>query len=110
MSSFVSLNNPDLVQYSRQLAAGVNAALRGELHVAGTITLPIGNTYVDLINPAVNRNKIVLLMPMNAHAARLDWYISDITKGSCRINTTSPALDDAVFNYVILGDGGLYGS
>ncbi len=88
------------------LAAGVNAALRGDSANVGTFTLAAGSTSVTLTDSRCRHGRLALLVPRNAAAAALHWYVSAMENGTMTFSFTSTPSSAAEFGWAIIGDGG----
>ena len=90
----------------RETAEVVNRVLDGKINSTGTLTVDhtlVPTTYTDA---RVGADSVILLMPMNADAARLaaHVYFSSVTNGQFTIAlATGHGSDVGEYRYVVLG-------
>jgi hypothetical protein len=106
MSSFAPLDSLDERTHRQQLAKGVNAALRGDSHNTGQITVPAGTEDYVINDPRIGVGRILVFTPANAEAAQLQIYLTEVLNGSAAISFINMPSDEAVFYYAIIGMGG----
>lgn len=87
------------------LAAGVNKALRGETASTGSFSLAAGATSVTLTDPRCRAGRLALLIPLNAAAAGLQWWLSSMGQGSMAFSFSTAPAAAAQFGYALIGDG-----
>ena len=85
------------------LALAANAALRGETANTGTFTLAAGDTSVSIIDPRCRAGRLAILVPLNAAAAGLAWYLETMTQDVMSFAFASAPSAEAKFGYVIVG-------
>ena len=86
-------------------AAAANAALRGETHNTGAFTLCAGSAEHRLADPRMGAGRVVLLSPLDAGAAPLQWWLDEapVVKGGVTIRFSPAPEQDCRFNYAIFG-------
>lgn len=104
MAVFVSqLPSSDAGQMLR-ICAGVNAALRGETANTGTFTLAANHTSVTVNDKRCRAGRMAILVPMDAVAASLTGWLSDMTRDSMTFSFSTAPAADCIFGWAILGD------
>lgn len=68
------------------LALAVNGALGGETLNTGTFTAGAGDTTVQ--DSRCRAGRVAFLVPLNADAAGMTWYLSAMTRGSMTFTLT----------------------
>ena len=103
--TFAPADSPEERRHRVQLAAAVNAALRGETHNTGTMTVPAGATEYLLKDPRLGVEKMLSLTPLDAEAAQAGVWVdrSGLTRGSARLRFTRPPAAECGFDYSITG-------
>lgn len=87
------------------LAAGVNKALRSETANTGRVHAAAGATYVKITDPRCRFGRLAVLIPLDANAAGVSWYLSNMQQDTMTF-TFSGALGGAAdFGFAFLGDG-----
>jgi hypothetical protein len=94
--------------HRRMLADAANAALRGELNNTGQVTCANGTTSTTITDARMGYGRLLVLVPLDAVAAALNWHLSAMTNGSCTIAHAAPS-GDAVFGWCVIGSGGEVG-
>ena len=91
------------------LAAGVNKSLRGETANTGTVTAAAGSTDVTVNDPRCRYGRLAILIPLNAAAAGVQWYLDvandGMTQGSMTFTFGAALGADAEFGWALIGDG-----
>jgi hypothetical protein len=105
MAAFVSLIQQPNPAQMLALATGVNDALRGHTATTGSFTLAAGATSVTLTDPRCRAGRLALLIPLNAAAAGLQWWLSSMGQGSMAFSFTTAPASAAQFGYALIGDG-----
>jgi hypothetical protein len=90
----------DVQKHVRTLSDAVNLLIRGHGNYYGTLTIPMGNTLTTISDPRALRSAMPILIPLNASASGLAYYISDRRDGEFDITSAAPAAD-ASFGYVL---------
>lgn len=85
------------------LAVAANAALRGETANTGTATLAAGESTLTITDPRCRYGRLAWLIPMNAAASGLSWYLSAMTQGGMSFAFASAPAAEAQFGWVIVG-------
>ena len=89
-----------------RICAGINSALRGETASTGTALAASGATSITVQDSRGRAGRLAVLVPLNAAAAGLNWYLSAMTRGSMTFKFTSAPSAQASFGWALLGDGG----
>ena len=50
--------------------------------------------------------RLAVLIPLNAEAAALDWWLAEMTRNSMRFGFASAPQAEARFGWALIGDGG----
>lgn len=105
MGAFVAQISETTPAQMLALAAGVNKALRGETASTGSFSLAAGATSVTLTDPRCRAGRLALLIPLNAAAAGLQWWLSSMGQGSMAFSFSTAPAAAAQFGYALIGDG-----
>ncbi len=95
--------------HREQCARAANEALRGETHNTGVITVPAGTGDFLIRDARLGVGKVLILTPLDAHAANAHWYVPEMLNGSARVVFTAHPGGDANYAYVICGIGNTKG-
>lgn len=106
MASFVPQIASNEPSQMLRICAGLNSALRGETSTTGTAALASGATTLTVQDSRCRAGRLAVLVPMNAAAAGLGWYLHAMTRGSMTFKFTSAPSAQASFGWALLGDGG----
>lgn len=87
------------------LATAVNKALRGETANIGRVTVAAGETDVTIQDPRCRYGRLALLVPLDANAAAVSWYLSDMQLDSMTFTFDTALAGDAEFGFAFIGDG-----
>ena len=91
------------------IAAAVNKALRGETANTGTVTAAAGSVKVTVQDPRCRYGRLAILIPLNAAAAGVQWYLDvandGMTQGSMTFTFSAALGADAEFGWALIGDG-----
>lgn len=68
------------------LALAVNGAIAGETLNTGTFTAGAGDKTVR--DPRCRAGRVAMLVPLNADAAGMTWYLSSMTRGEMTFTFT----------------------
>lgn len=102
---FVPYDSLNERKHRMELASGVNAALRGEIHNTGQFSVPAGTDYYVLQDARLGVGRVIVLAPANRAAAVLQPYVPEVMNGKCEVFFVTAPADEAVFNYAIIGVG-----
>ena len=100
MGKYVSQIDKPTPAQMLALAVGVNSALQGE--TANTA----GQTEVTVQDARCRAGRLALLIPMDAAAAAVDWWLADMTRNSMTFEFSS-APGACRFGWVLMGDGNI---
>lgn len=109
--AFVSLKPDATPAQMLSLAAAVNMALRGETANTGNAQAAAGSASLTVHDPRCRAGRFAMLLPMNAAAAALRWYLdveNDTAQGSMTFRFTSAPSSAAIFGYAFIGDSQHY--
>ena len=107
MAAFVALiPHPNPAQMLA-LATGVNDALRGHTATTGSFTLAAGATSINVTDPRCRAGRLALLIPLNAAAAGLQWWLSSMGQGSMAFGFSAAPASAAKFGWALIGDGNI---
>ena len=87
------------------LATAVNKALRSETANIGAVSVASGAASVTIQDPRCRTGRLALLIPLNAAAAAVTWYLSNMTQNSMTFTFGSALGGAADFGYAFIGDG-----
>lgn len=87
------------------LAVGVNKALRGETANIGRVVAFSGEVELEVQDPRCRAGRLAMLVPLDATAAGVEWWLKDMTQGSMTFGFSSALGADAEFGFAFLGDG-----
>lgn len=87
------------------LAAGVNAALRGDTANIGRVECAAGEASVTVRDGRCRAGRLAILIPLDAAAASAVWWLSDMTKDQMTFSFAS-APGACSFGWALIGDGG----
>ena len=105
MGAFVAQISEATPAQMLSLATAVNDALRGHTATTGSFSLAAGATSVTLTDPRCRAGRLALLIPLNAAAAGLQWWLSAMGQGSMAFSFTTAPASAAQFGYALIGDG-----
>lgn len=89
------------------LAVGVNKALRSETANIGRVTAAVGASSVTIQDPRCRAGRLAMLIPLDATAAGVDWWLDDMTRDSMTFGFGAALGADAEFGFAFLGDGNI---
>ena len=104
MATFVSQTSSNGPGQMLRICAAVNAALRGETANTGKFTLAAGATSITIQDKRCRAGRLALLMPLDAAAASLTGWLSNMTRDEMTFTFTSAPASDCAFGWAILGD------
>ena len=107
MGAFVSQISDATPAQMLALATGVNKALRGETANIGRVVAFSGETELEIQDPRCRSGRLALLIPLNATAAGVAWWLKDMTQGSMTFEFGSALGADAEFGFAFIGDGNI---
>ncbi len=87
------------------LAAGVNAALRGDTANTGLVSCAAQQVQITIRDDRCRAGRLALLIPMDAAAAQAVWWLHDMTQGSMTFRFAA-APGPCSFAWALMGDGG----
>ena len=105
MGAFVSQISQATPAQMLALAVGVNKALRSETANIGLVMAAAGSSSVTVQDPRCRAGRLALLIPLNAAAAGLQWWLSAMGQGSMAFSFTTAPASAAQFGYALIGDG-----
>ena len=109
MAAFVTQTGGTGNAQMLQIAAAVNKALRGETANTGTVTAAAGSVKVTIQDPRRRYGRLAILIPLNAAAAGVQWYLDvandGMTQGSMTFKFGAAPGADAEFGWALIGDG-----
>lgn len=105
MANFIPQTADNSPERCRQMAAGINAALRGDTANIGRVTCAAGADSVTVKDKRCRAGRLALLIPLNSVAAGLDWWLSDMTRDSMTFNFSPTPTGEARFGWALIGDG-----
>ena len=109
MAAFVTQTGGTGNAQMLQIAAAVNKALRGETANTGTVTAAAGSAKVTIQDPRCRYGRLAILIPLNAAAAGVQWYLDvandGMTQGSMEFTFVAAPGADAEFGWALIGDG-----
>lgn len=86
------------------LAAGVNAALRGETASTGTVFVPAGADAVTVRDERCRAGRLAVLIPLDRTAAGARWWLDSMGRHAMTFRFPE-APGACAFGWAILGDG-----
>ena len=107
MGAFVSQINATTPAQMLALAVGVNKALRSETANIGRVTAASGSSSVTIQDPRCRAGRLAILIPLDATAAGVDWWLDDMTQDSMTFGFSATLGADAEFGFAFLGDGNI---
>ena len=105
MAAFVAQTGGSSSTQMLQIAAAVNKALRGETANTGRVTAASGASSVTIQDPRCRAGRLAILIPLDAAAAGVGWYLDSMTQGSMSFGFTVALGGDADYGYAFIGDG-----
>lgn len=107
MGAFVSQISQATPAQMLALAVGVNKALRSETANIGRVTAAAGASGVTVQDPRCRAGRLAILIPLDATAAGVDWWLDDMTQDSMTFGFGAALGADAEFGFAFLGDGNI---
>lgn len=107
MGAFVSQIAEATPAQMLALAVGVNKALRSETANIGRVTAAAGTSSVIVQDPRCRAGRLAMLIPLDATASGVAWWLDDMTQGSMTFGFSSAPASDAEFGFAFLGDGNI---
>jgi hypothetical protein len=107
MAAFVSQIAEATPGQMLALAVGVNRALRGETANIGRVTAASGSSSVTVQDPRCRAGRLAVLIPLDATAAGVTWWLDDMTQDSMTFGFGGALGADAEFGFAFLGDGNI---
>ena len=105
MAGFVAQISEATPAQMLAIAAGVNKALRGETASIGRVVAFSGESELEVQDPRCRAGRLALLIPLDATAAGVIWWLKDMPQGSMTFGFDSALGADAEFGFAFLGDG-----
>ena len=106
MGKYVSQIDKPTPAQMLALAVGVNSALQGETANTGVLQVAAGQTEVTVQDARCRAGRLALLIPMDAAAAAVDWWLADMTRNSMTFGFSS-APGACRFGWALMGDGNI---
>lgn len=88
------------------LAVGVNSALQGETANTGVMDVAAGETQVTVRDMRCRAGRLAILIPLDAAASGVDWWLADMTRNSMTFEFSS-APGACRFGWALIGDGNI---
>ena len=88
-----------------EIAQAANEALRGETYTTGVVDVTEGEAVVTVRDARCGAGKLATLVPLDAKAAAVSWWLSSMLKGEMQF-TFSAAPGACRFGWALLGAGG----
>lgn len=107
MGAFVSQIAEATPAQMLSLAVGVNKALRSETTNIGRLTAASGSSSVTVQDPRCRAGRLAMLIPLDATAAGVDWWLDDMTQESMTFGFGATLGGDAEFGFAFIGDGNI---
>lgn len=107
MGAFVSQIAEATPAQMLSLAVGVNTALRSETANIGRVTAAAGTSSVTVQDPRCRAGRLAILIPLDATAAGVDWWLDDMTQDSMTFGFSGALGADAEFGFAFIGDGNI---
>ena len=107
MAAFVSPIASPVPAQMLALATGVNEALRGHTANTGGFTLAAGAASFTVTDSRCRHGRLALLIPLNAAAAGLHWWLSSMENGSMAFGFSAAPASAAKFGWALIGDGNI---
>ena len=105
MGAFVSQISQATPAQMLALATAVNKALRSETASIGRVVAFSGETELEIQDPRCRAGRLAMLIPLDATAAGVRWYLKSMTQGSMTFGFSAALGADAEFGFAFLGDG-----
>lgn len=105
MPSFVSNVSAPTPAQMLSIAAGINAALRGETTNTGTVTVASGASSVMIKDMRCRAGRLAFLIPLNAAAAAAKPYLSNMTLNSMTFTFPTAPTSEAKYGWALVGCG-----
>lgn len=105
MANFIPQTADDSAQRRLALAAGVNAALRGETANIGRLACAAGSGSVTVRDKRCRAGRLALLIPLDSVAAGVSWWLASMTRDEMTFHFSPPPASEARFGWAIIGDG-----
>lgn len=107
MGAFVSQIAQATPAQMLALAVGVNKALRSETASIGRVTAAAGTSSVTVQDPRCRAGRLAILIPLDATAAGVAWWLDDMTQDSMTFGFGGALGGDAEFGFAFIGDGNI---
>ena len=107
--NFVPQTADNSPQRCLSMAVAINAALRGDLANIGRLVCPAGAVRVTVKDKRCRAGRLAVLIPLNAQAAALDWWLAEMTRNSMSFGFSAAPQGEARFGWALIGDGGTAG-
>lgn len=107
MGAFVSQVSQATPAQMLALATAVNKALRAETANIGRVTAAGGASSVTIQDPRCRSGRLAILIPLDATAAGVSWWLDDMTQDSMTFGFGATLGADAEFGFAFLGDGNI---
>lgn len=107
MGAFVSQIAEATPAQMLSLAVGVNKALRSETANIGRVTAASGSSSVTVQDPRCRAGRLAILIPLDATAASVAWWLDDMTQDSMTFGFGAALGGDAEFGFAFIGDGNI---
>lgn len=90
--------------HRRLLADAANAAIKGELNTSGRFTVLANTTSTTITDARFGYGRLIVLVPLDARGAILDWWVANMENGTCTIGHALLSYD-ADFAWTVIGEG-----
>ena len=107
MGAFVAQISQATPAQMLALATGVNKALRSETASIGRVTAASGSSSVTIQDPRCRAGRLAILIPLDATAAGVAWWLDDMTQDSMTFGFGGALGGDAEFGFAFIGDGNI---
>lgn len=106
MGKYVSQIDKPTPAQMLALAVGVNSALQGETANTGVMDVAAGETQVTVRDMRCRAGRLAILIPLDAAASGVDWWLADMTRNSMTFEFSS-APGACRFGWALMGDGNI---